>query len=183
VPSTNATVVAVKLDGDLCRIIYRGDCRFLLLRAGKCVFMTVPRNHAWNQYMTTGSLSYVGTFNNMQRSVVTGGLTSMFAPDYFEFVLESGDKLVMYDDGLAFSEAEIVEVVRDNDLEKAVNLLLEGTKSRNLDGEFPIKIDSDMLKMVMNANERAVGPGMNVNERPMAAAPYDNTSVVVYAHD
>jgi serine/threonine protein phosphatase PrpC len=179
----NAAIVAVQLDGDKCCVTYRGDCRLLHIRNGKCIYMTPPRNMAWRKYLNhIGDFSYVSTFNNLERSTVTSSLSDDSSRpsslDYVELTLEQGDKIVMYGDGIALSEAEITKTVVSCDPEDAVNFLLEETEKRNIQDRYPIVIDNNLVSDALLPD-----PIMNIGEFLVAKySPKDNASVIVYEH-
>ncbi len=166
----NSTLSAVSLNGNLCQTVCVGDCRFLHVRNGKCVHMSIPANFAWQMYMT-GNASYVSTFNSLQRNTVTSTIQEMSNADYMILVLEKGDILVIYDDGIALSEAEIVKIVSENDPDEAVKMIIDETRERNMFGTFDIVVDDEVLEPI-------VKPG----EGLQAKAPRDNASVIVYSH-
>jgi serine/threonine protein phosphatase PrpC len=151
-------------------MIFKGDSRFLHIRKGKCIYSNIPGNVAWQMYMI-GQISYAATFNDEGRSILTNTLLRGAGTDYVEKDMLPGDILVMYTDGLAYSEAEIAEIVSGNDAEDAVKILTEGTADRNMDGTFPIKILPGMPEPVIKPGEKLTGE-----------SPRDNASVVVYPH-
>jgi protein phosphatase len=129
----DAAFEAVKLSGDRYTMAYRGDGQFLHIRGKKCIYRNIPCNVAWAMYMQ-GQISYVGTFNDAGRTILTNSLLRGGGMDFTEREMEAGDKLVMYDDGLAYCDSEVVEIVSGHDADEAVRILTEGTKQRNMKG-------------------------------------------------
>lgn len=190
-PDTGIAVVQLK--DDKCYVTYRGDCRVLHIRGGKCINMTIPRNVAWERYLC-GVGSYMNTFVSKERCCVTtsvlikDSIEHDFLPSYLEWDLIAGDTVVVFDDGLPFSEDEISKIVEGRDPQQVVEFLLEETRRRNEDNQFPIVIDSDHSLPLGDDPDNIIGKVITPDEirqfgvNPVIKSSKDNASVIVYEH-
>jgi serine/threonine protein phosphatase PrpC len=149
------------LRGDECEFLALGDIRGMQVRNGKIISISIIASLAGYAY-TSGHITVERFMNHNFKNVIATSMYSRFDPHRTVFDLESGDKIVLWDDGVAMSEFELARIVSENDPIRTVAIVNAETAARNMQEEYE----------TYDENGRVF----------KARTPKDNASVIVYEH-
>ncbi|NLW59856.1 MAG: Stp1/IreP family PP2C-type Ser/Thr phosphatase [Firmicutes bacterium] len=112
------TVVVVQVEADQINVAHIGDSRAYLWRAGHCFQLT--RDHSLvAELVRSGGITEDEAKNHPQRNVLTRALGTVgpVEPEYREFAVQAGDRLLLCSDGLTvmLSNREIEEFLGQGD--------------------------------------------------------------------
>ena len=142
-----STLVAARIDGGVCEVIWVGDSRAYLLRRGKLTPLT--RDHSIvEELRTEGLLSEAETRSDPRAHQITRALgQDNAAPALNPVPLRRGDRIVLCSDGLhdEVSDSVIADLVRRNaDPNAAAQALVEAAlESGGRDNISVIVVDYD----------------------------------------
>lgn len=106
------TVVVVQVGADQIKVAHIGDSRAYLWRAGQCTQLTSDHSLV-AELVRNGGITEEEAKNHPQRNILTRalGTAGPVEPEYREFAVQAGDRLLLCSDGLTvmLSNAEICE--------------------------------------------------------------------------
>jgi len=108
------TVVVVQVEADQIKVAHIGDSRAYLWRAGQCIQLTCDHSLV-AELVRSGGITEEEAKNHPQRNVLTRalGTAGPVEPEYREFPVKAGDRLLLCSDGLTvmLSNTEIGEIL------------------------------------------------------------------------
>ncbi len=127
----DSVMAAVRFEGDTMKTMVLGDCRIFVVRGSEVVYRS--RRHTIVEAMVErGQMTRREALTSPMSSTVSTTLTGSFAPDYDEFRLQKGDRIVVLSDGLELPEEFLVECVKDRSAEQALMNIIKEKRDENL---------------------------------------------------
>ena len=161
-PVPDAVMAAVRFEGDTMKTMVLGDAVIYVVRGDRVVYKS--REHSVvAQQVAMGKMTKREAMTSGLRSTVSTTLVGSFAPDFDEFQLQKGDKILLMSDGGIMSDGVILECVMGHTPEKAVENLLDAKREENEFGAGYYDPDD--------------------GGAPVAVCSWDNTTYVLVDHD
>ncbi len=127
----DAVMAAVHFEGDTMKTMVLGDCRIFVVRGDKVVYRS--RRHTVVEAMVErGQMTRREALTSPMSSTVSTTLAGSFAPDYDQFQLQKGDRIVVVCDGLELPEEFLVECVKDRSAEQGLMNIIKEKRDENL---------------------------------------------------
>jgi protein phosphatase len=127
------TVVLSFIKDKVAHIAHAGDSRAYLISNG--MISQITRDHTMVQYLVeTGEITKEEAKTHPKKHLITRalGVQENIDVEYNFVSLQQGDKILMCTDGLTnlLESDEILEIVNQNDIEKATDMLVESANER-----------------------------------------------------
>jgi PPM family protein phosphatase len=159
----NSVMASVQVKGDDFSTASVGDSRWVQIRKGKIVKKSPVRSLVGG-LLENGQITLGEALNHPARNIVESAMMGSFLPDVTSGKLKEDDILVLFDDGVGVTDAELEEILSADgvDVVKAGKRIIAMTRNRNLAGEGLFKTGD--------------------NEFVKAPAPRDNLGLIIYKH-
>lgn len=129
-PVPDAVMSAVRFEGDILKTMVLGDAVVCVIRDDRIVYKS--REHSVvAQQVAMGRMTKREAMTSGLRSIVSTTLVGSFAPDYDEFQLQKGDKVLLMTDGGIMPDGVILHCVSGHTSEKGVENLLDAKREEN----------------------------------------------------
>ncbi len=140
-----ATVILLVVKGDKVYFRHLGDCRLYLIRDGNIKRMT--KDHTLVQkLLDDGIITLAEALFHPERNIVSKALGGRFYLEFDEPIgtldLRDKDRLLICSDGLfdAMSDEEILQIAKSQDIQKAVQQLIEEANRRGGNDNITVQI-------------------------------------------
>ncbi len=161
-PVPDVVMSVVRFEGDTLKTMVLGDSVVCVIRGDKIAYRS--REHSVvAQQVAMGRMTKREAMTSGMRSMVTTTLVGSFVPDYDEFQLQKGDKILLMSDGGIMPDDVILHCVSGHTSEKGVENLLDAKREEN---EF-------------GGGYYDPGDG----GAPVAMCSWDNTTYILVDHD
>lgn len=124
---------AVTFDGNKLKTVVLGDSKVYVVRGNDVVYESREHSLVANR-VARGAMTQREALQSLERSVVISTLVGSFAPDYDEFLLQPGDRIVVMSDGGIMPNGLIVAAVQNRSATGAVQALLKEKADENMQG-------------------------------------------------
>ncbi len=159
----DAVMAAVRFEGDMLKIAILGDSKVYVIRGDEIVYESKEHTYVAQQ-VALGKMTPREALKSPFSSIIITTVASSFHPDYGEFHLKKGDRILLCSDGGKMPKHLMIQCVKDKNAELGVHDLMQQKYHENEIGAGYYDVGDD-------------------NEDLVAVSSLDNTSYALIVHD